>query len=130
MRARQIFEVRYELDETGWWLATVPTVPGCHTQGRTIEQAERRIREALSLFVPAATAATATLETNVELPSAAKRALSSALEKRAQADAVAVESQAATRTATLALSQVGLSLRDIGRLLGLTRQRAHQLLGD
>lgn len=130
MRARQIFEVRYELDETGWWLATVPTVPGCHTQGRTIEQAEKRIREALALFVPAATAATATLETNVELPSAAKRALSSALEKRAQADAVAVESQAATRTATLALSQVGLSLRDIGRLLGLTRQRAHQLLGD
>lgn len=130
MRARQIFQVRYELDVTGWWLATVPAVPGCHTQGRTIEQAENRIREALALFVPAATAAKATLEANVQLPGAARRALTSALEKRAQADAVAVESHAATRTATLALSQVGLSLRDIGRLLGLTRQRAHQLLGD
>jgi predicted RNase H-like HicB family nuclease len=130
MRARHTFEVCYELDETGWWVATVPSVPGCHTQGRTIEQAEKRIREALALFVPAATAAKATLEADVDLPSAAKRALSSALAKRALANAVAVESQAATKTATLALSQVGLSLRDIGRLLGLTRQRAHQLLGD
>jgi predicted RNase H-like HicB family nuclease len=130
MRARHTFEVHYELDEAGWWLATIPTVPGCHTQGRTIEQAESRIREALALFVPAATAAKATLEADVQLPSAAKRVLNSALKKRAEADALAAESQAATRSATLALSQVGLSLRDIGRLLGLTRQRAHQLLGD
>ena len=130
MRARHVLEIRYELDETGWWLATVPAVPGCHTQGRTIEQAENRIREALALFLPAATVAKATLEANVQLPGAAQRALSSALEKRARADAIAVESQAATRTATLALSQVGLSLRDIGRLLGLTRQRAHQILDD
>ena len=130
MRARHTFEVHYELDETGWWFATIPAVPGCHTQGRTIEQAENRIREALALFVTGATAAKATLEADVQLPSAAKRALSSALEKRAEADAVAAESQAATRSATLALSQVGLSLRDIGRLLGVTRQRAHQLLGE
>lgn len=130
MSTRHTIEVRYELDETGWWLATVPAIPGCHTQGRTIEQAENRIREALTLFVPAATAAKATLSANVQLPSAAKRALSSALEKRAHADALAMESQAATRSATLALSEVGLSLRDIGRLLGLTRQRAHQILGD
>jgi len=128
MRVRHTFDVHYELDETGWWLATIPTVPGCHTQGRTIEQAENRIREALALFVPASTAAKATLEANVQLPSAAKRALRSALETRARADAVALESQAATKSATHALSQVGLSLRDIGRLLGLTRQRAHQLL--
>ena len=130
MRKRHTFQVHYELDETGWWFATIPTVPGCHTQGRTIEQAEGRIREALALFVAAGTAAKATLEADVQLPRAAKRALNTALDKRAQADAVAMESQAATRNATLALSQVGLSLRDIGRLLGLTRQRAHQLLRD
>lgn len=130
MRTRHTFHVHYELDDAGWWFATIPTIPGCHTQGRTIEQAESRIREALALFVAAATAATATLKADVRLPGAAKRALDNALEKRAEAAAVAVESQAATRSATLALSQVGLSLRDIGRLLGLTRQRAHQLLGD
>ena len=43
--------VRYEKDETGWWVATVKDVRGCHTQGRTIDQARRRIREALELFV-------------------------------------------------------------------------------
>ena len=43
--------VRYEKDETGSWVATVKEVRGCHTQGRTIDQARRRIKEALELFV-------------------------------------------------------------------------------
>jgi predicted RNase H-like HicB family nuclease len=45
------YEVVYQRDETGWWQARVPQIPGCHTQGRTVEEARRRIREALSLFV-------------------------------------------------------------------------------
>ena len=32
-------------------MATVKEVRGCHTQGRTIDQARRRIKEALELFV-------------------------------------------------------------------------------
>jgi predicted RNase H-like HicB family nuclease len=45
------FTVIYERDEAGWWVVEVPDVPGCHTQGRTIEQARERILDALSLFV-------------------------------------------------------------------------------
>ncbi len=52
------YTVVYERDEDGWWLAYVPAIPGCHTQGRTIDQARRRIREALSLWVDDASTAT------------------------------------------------------------------------
>ena len=45
------YRVAYERDESGWWVATVRGVRGCHTQGRTVDEAQRRIREALGLFV-------------------------------------------------------------------------------
>lgn len=44
------YTVVYERDEEDWWVAEVPEVPGCHTQGRTIEQARDRILDALSLY--------------------------------------------------------------------------------
>jgi predicted RNase H-like HicB family nuclease len=45
------YRVAYERHDSGWWVATVRGVRGCHTQGRTIDEARRRIREALELFV-------------------------------------------------------------------------------
>ncbi len=42
--------VIYERDEAGWWVADIARVPGCHTQGGTIEQARERIRDALGLY--------------------------------------------------------------------------------
>jgi predicted RNase H-like HicB family nuclease len=44
------YVVRYERDADDWWFAEVKDVPGCHTQGRTIEQARERIREALQAW--------------------------------------------------------------------------------
>src|SRR2546425_12690473 len=38
-------------DESGAWIARVPSIPGCHTYGRTLEAARRRIREALGLWI-------------------------------------------------------------------------------
>jgi predicted RNase H-like HicB family nuclease len=34
-------------DEDGWRVATCPELPGCITQGRTVEEAEANIREAI-----------------------------------------------------------------------------------
>jgi len=47
----KIYTVRYERDETGWWVASIPSVKGCHTQATSIQQARKRIREALGLFI-------------------------------------------------------------------------------
>jgi predicted RNase H-like HicB family nuclease len=43
--------VAYERDDSGWWVASIREVPGCHSQGRTIDEARRRVREALGLFI-------------------------------------------------------------------------------
>lgn len=126
-RPRKTYTVRYELDETGWWLATVPAIPGCHTQARTLEQAETRIREAMALFIPDA-AARAQLVNDVRLPLASRRALANATAQRAEADRATRNAHRAIRAAATTLSRQGLSLRDTGRLLGVSRQRAHQLV--
>ena len=53
-----IYNVTYLRDESKWWVASVREVPGCHSQGRTVDQARRRVREALELFVDDAKSAT------------------------------------------------------------------------
>ena len=45
------YHVAYERDESDWWVASVRDIRGCHTQGRTVDEARRRIREAMRLFV-------------------------------------------------------------------------------
>jgi hypothetical protein len=70
------------------------------------------------------------LAAEVLLPLSAKKALAVAAAKRKRADSLAKESQEAARTAARILTKTGLSLRDVGRLLGVTRQRAHQLIGN
>ena len=39
--------VVFETDEDGWQVASCPTLPGCHSQGRTREEALDSIREAI-----------------------------------------------------------------------------------
>ncbi len=45
------FKVLIEQDENGWYIADVPELPGCHTQGKTLEQVRGRIREAIELVL-------------------------------------------------------------------------------
>ena len=38
-------------DENGWWIAEVPSLPGCISQGETKEEAITNIRDAIDLHV-------------------------------------------------------------------------------
>src|ERR687897_3827623 len=68
------YRVIFERDSNGSWLARVPSVRGCHTHGRTLDQARRRIREALGLWVD--DAETADLTEDIQLPQRVRGALS------------------------------------------------------
>lgn len=48
------FKVIIEQDEDGWFVASVPTVPGCHTQGKTYEEVIKNIKEAIELCLEVA----------------------------------------------------------------------------
>ena len=125
MAARYLVE--YRRDETGWWQARVPTIKGCHTQGRTVDEARKRIREALSLFVE--DAAHATLVDDVKLPAVAARTLRAFMLSKREATSVRSRLAAATRRAVdrLHKGDLGLSTRDTAHLLGLSHQRVSQL---
>ena len=43
--------VVFERDEDGWEVASCPTLPGCHSQGRTRTEALANIREAISGYL-------------------------------------------------------------------------------
>ncbi len=43
------FSVIVERDEDGYYVASVPELPGCHTQARSLDKLRDRIREAIAL---------------------------------------------------------------------------------
>jgi predicted RNase H-like HicB family nuclease len=43
------FSVVIEKDEDGWLVASVPALPGCHTQARSLDKLMVRIQEAIEL---------------------------------------------------------------------------------
>jgi len=47
------FSVVVERDEDGNYVASVPALPGCHTQARSLDSLMERVREAISLHLQA-----------------------------------------------------------------------------
>ena len=45
----QEFDVVVERDGEGFYVASVPTLPGCHTQARSLDELMERIKEAIQL---------------------------------------------------------------------------------
>ena len=119
------YVLTYVRDEDGWWVASVPSVKGCHTQGRTIGEARRRIRDALELYIKGAD--TAELVDDIRMDAALRKALQEAQEARREAEASQALAVAKTATAVAKLGK-SMSMRDVADLVGVSHQRVHQLL--
>jgi predicted RNase H-like HicB family nuclease len=48
------FSVVVERDSEGYYVASVPAIPGCHTQAKSLDALMSRIREAIELNLEAA----------------------------------------------------------------------------
>jgi predicted RNase H-like HicB family nuclease len=48
------FDVVIEKDSEGYFVASVPTLPGCHTQAKSLDELMSRIREAIELYLEVA----------------------------------------------------------------------------
>lgn len=46
---KQQFKIIVEQDEDNYFVASVPALPGCHTQAKTLPELKERIKEAISL---------------------------------------------------------------------------------
>ena len=122
-----VYHVAYERDESGWWVASVREVRGCHTQGRTVDEARRRIREAMELFVD--DAQSAKVVDDVKLPATAAKAIQVYATLRKRADQEDRRAAIAARRAVRLLQggKLKMSARDAARVLGISHQRVHQL---
>jgi predicted RNase H-like HicB family nuclease len=56
------FTVIVEKDSEGYFVATVPSIPGCHTQARTRDELEQRVREAIAVCLESDPRSPAALE--------------------------------------------------------------------
>jgi predicted RNase H-like HicB family nuclease len=115
--------------EDGWWIVRIAEAKGVHSNGRTLEEAKRRVREALSLDIGDG-AFSVDIVDKVTLPSKARTKLAGYRTARRRAQAEQGKATAATRAAARALKEAGLSVRDAGNLLGLTGSRVSQLLNE
>jgi len=48
---KRSYTVLYEADPQGGFVASVPALPGCYSQGDTLEEAEKHITEAIELYL-------------------------------------------------------------------------------
>ena len=47
------FNVVIEKDEDGYYIASVPALPGCHTQAKNMDELIERVKEAIELYLEA-----------------------------------------------------------------------------
>ena len=114
----------------GWWALEAPEIRGCHSQARRLDQADEMIRDAISLMLDVPPDSF-DVDLVVELEAAAQTALDDAKRMLDVALEARRDAAAANRHAAAVLAEAGLSMRDVGRLMGVSFQRAAQLaVGD
>lgn len=113
----------------GWWAISVAELPGVHTQARRLDQAEVMVREAIALMLDVPEDS---FEVTLapELPAGLAETLADVGRRKAEADAAQQAARHAALVAARALVAAGLTVRDAGRLLGVSYQRVAQLLAS
>jgi predicted RNase H-like HicB family nuclease len=49
--SERVFNVVVERDEDGYYVSAVVELPGCHTQAKTLDELDRRTREAIEAYL-------------------------------------------------------------------------------
>lgn len=118
--------VTYERGSDGWWVASIPKLKGCHTQGRSIRQARWRIREAIGLFVN--NTQDLDLVDDIKLPSHVVQTVDKLKTHRKFVEAEYAKGQKlAVDAVQLLTEKLHLSCRDASEILQISHQRIQQL---
>jgi predicted RNase H-like HicB family nuclease len=114
----------YDADDNAWNVR-IKGLRGCQTYGRSIRQAQSRIREALAVWLDMSPAE---LGIRDQFPAELASVADDVVRARSAAERAGARAQQQTIKAVKALTDLGLSRRDAAELLGLSHQRVHQLL--
>ncbi|MDR0286065.1 MAG: hypothetical protein LBI33_14435 [Propionibacteriaceae bacterium] len=111
----------------GWWIVAVPAVRGLHTQVRRLDQVEPMIKDAAALLLDRPES-DFTVTVSPQLDESTTAAVAEVTRAREQLRTSEDTAARANRTAATRLAAQGLTIRDIGAILGVSHQRAHQLI--
>ncbi len=125
--AAAVYRVEAELDGRFWHIR-VPEV-GRSTQARSLREIEPMARDLIAIMeeVPGDSLR---LDIHVTLPQDVQQELERSAELRDRAARQQAEASRLMRDAACRLRERGLSLRDVGKALGMSHQRAHQLVDE
>ena len=126
MTTSKTYTAIYEHDaDDDAWDVRIKGVAGCQTDGRSLRQAQSRIREALALWLDVTPAEVGIRD---QFPGALAAVADEVSRARTAAERAGAKAQQQTVEAVKALTELGLSRRDAAELLGLSHQRVQQLL--
>lgn len=125
--SRKSYDASVVLDGK-FWVIEVPEINRV-TQARSLREAEVMAADLISIMTGEDPEAFDVVLT-VNLPGHVKGLLALANHRREEAAAATASAAFASRLAADALAELGLSLRDIGVALGVSHQRAHQLVNE
>jgi predicted RNase H-like HicB family nuclease len=124
--SRKTYVATYERDKNDdAWNVHIEGLAGCQTYGRSLRQAQRRIRDALALWLDRDPDS---LTIRDKLPSELADVARRVNQARAEAERAGTNAQRQAERAARMLTARGLSRRDAAELLGLSHQRVQQLL--
>ncbi|MCL2781937.1 MAG: hypothetical protein FWD74_10735 [Actinomycetia bacterium] len=109
-----------------WWVLESAEA-GAVSQCRSLSQADAEMREAIAyqLDIPQDSFA---IDVEVIAPDSYRQAIERSEELRDKARATAAEAARSRAQAAKELAALHISVRDIGRVMGISYQRAHQLI--
>lgn len=107
----------------GWWAVEVPEVPGAFTQARRLTQIPAMAADAVEML----TGEHVEVEVVPILPTAERQHLEEWRKVSRQAAELTGQAARDSRALVAQLRAEGLSVRDIGELLGVSSQRVSQL---
>lgn len=109
-----------------YWLVRVPEID-YSTQARHLREVDAMARDLISVMADVPPDSF-DLDIQIEVPESVRKHLDRAAQLRAEATAANSAAAAESKAAARELRDRGLPLRDVGEVLGVSYQRAHQLV--
>lgn len=110
-----------------WWVLQCVEHPGALSEVARLDQAQDAMREAIA-FVAQVDPPDVEIDLRPVVPPEVAGHVQAAAQYREQASWANREAAREAREAARALRAAGLSVRDVGTVLGVSHQRAHQLI--
>lgn len=120
-----IYEVQVVRGER-YWLVHVPAIERT-TQARTLREVQVMARDLVSVMT-GVESESVELDVTIELPADVREHLQRVRALRDEAAAAQSLAAAELRAAARDLRDLGMPIRDVGAALGVSHQRAHQLM--